>query len=1010
MAWPQTRCPRVSINSFGFGGANSHIILESPKRHVGDTCQINGIGSVHNGQRHLLLPLTAHTAPSLTRRMDELSGFNFPTNVSKILGKTAYTLANRSTRLSRRGYLVVNESLSGVNMAVELQNVSTVSSSPQLAQLVLVFTGQGAQWPKMAHEIYGYYPTFTSVIAALDTYLANFDPKPWWTLDDFFSGLSVEKYIDVDDPRVSQTICTVVQIGLVDLLRDWGIQPIAVVGHSSGEIAAAYAAGYLSKQQATALAYYRGVVATCREVGTAEGAMLAVGLDEPSTMSHLRESGLENKLVIACVNSPLSVTVSGDAEALEVLKDRFETLGIFNRKLRTQGTAYHSHHMRGRLGERYQNCIEKYLSSPLSTEDSKPCVDMVSTVTGSIVTCKQVIQASYWRANLENPVLFDPAVRVLLKNQNLHFIEVGPHCALQLPIKQISETSDFGKHTMSSVYDSTLVRNKSALHTLLKLAGELFIQGHELCFDKINQLHYTEKQVNPSLPTYPWQYSNTLLWKEPRAVEEFRYRKHRRHELLGSQVTGGNASNLTWRNLLSVKDVSWIADHRFGPTILFPAAGFISMAIEAICQGYDCPPSMCPGLQMRHVKFSKALPLADDGSPTEVFTELKQLPLSDVVSSNKWSQFQIMSLVDGEYSLHSTGSIRLRNNQSDQAISRTLHVSHKSMELQPVNVWYKKLRELDLNWGPSFKTAREFYTDRSKQRSEAFSRVQMNRGELDQCSGEYTYILHPTIIDSMLQLAFVAAARGRVTDLRPRIPVSIERLNINAVEGVNFEGQDLWNIEGAIRSSGFGTILANSELSNSEQQTLVQLVDTRATIYQGVGSEKSQEKRAPILRVCWKPDITFMYGDCNSLGRYIDLFGRMSSPQTNCNLDELLLLGAIDLVVHKDSQKRILLLNPSPHFHDALLSILGASSCYKRFSSLEESTVHELGAFDEHTVFSSEGGEVSAHTNNRLLDVDNYDLVVLNAVIGYLPLRKNFSVVLTGVVGKARQAPSAEVD
>ena len=224
--------------------------------------------------------------------------------------------------------------------------------------------------------------------------------------------------------RVSQPATTAIQIALVDLLKDLNVQPTAVIGHSSGEVAAAYATGALTRSEALTISYHKGFVAGwCREIIKAKGAMLAVGLGEGQILKYLKDvhCGVAS---VACVNSPSSVTISGDEEAVLELQSLLNRDSVFNRLLKVD-IAYHSHHMETVCG-RFEHAI-----STVAGKDAACRAQFFSSVTGTSKTSN--FGSSYWGDNLVSKVRFSEALEALVETYRaagstpLHFIEVGPH-------------------------------------------------------------------------------------------------------------------------------------------------------------------------------------------------------------------------------------------------------------------------------------------------------------------------------------------------------------------------------------------------------------------------------------------------------------------------------------------------------------------------------------------------------------------------------------------------------
>lgn len=304
----------------------------------------------------------------------------------------------------------------------------------------------------------------------------------------------------IHDAQISQPLCTAVQLGLVDLLTSWGIAPSFVIGHSSGEIAAAYSAGAISAESALQVAYERGIAAAQVSTQTSgrRGAMLAVALSAVKVKSFL-ETLKAGRAVIACLNSPANTTVSGDKLAILELKSSLEHNNISCRELNLD-TAYHSHHMES-VADIYQRALSGLQAG------SHGSADFYSTVTGSVFDTSK-LDAQYWVRNLVSCVRFDEALRQLFAKCGLEpgrfgvdgsdpvniILEIGPHTALRSPIQQII-TSMPNLTAKEISYVGTLIRNKDSTSSLLNTACRLFEAGCELIGSRLN----------PSLPGRPPQ-------------------------------------------------------------------------------------------------------------------------------------------------------------------------------------------------------------------------------------------------------------------------------------------------------------------------------------------------------------------------------------------------------------------------------------------------------------------------------------------------------------------------
>lgn len=300
--------------------------------------------------------------------------------------------------------------------------------------------------------------------------------------------------------------------------------------------------------------------------------MMAVGCDEAEIETLIDE--YDGKIVIACHNSPQSLTLSGDADAMNRLKEILDANQIFCRLLQTNNNAYHSHHMKV-LGSKYEKDLDTFMpgNSPMKAlkQRSKGCHDQAvffSSVYGHAAPWS-LIGSKYWRENLESPVLFYQAVSELVTRSQVDIlIEIGPHSALQGPLRQLQKSMN--ADVKFPDYLSAITRNSDNVRDILSLAGNLFNKGCDIDLARVNATEsrdgsrYQLGKVVTDLPCYQWQYPKDILLYENRYTREWRLRMHPRHDVLGSRIPGANKLEPTWRNILTVNDVPWLTDHKVG--------------------------------------------------------------------------------------------------------------------------------------------------------------------------------------------------------------------------------------------------------------------------------------------------------------------------------------------------------------------------------------------------------------------------------------------------------------
>ncbi|KAM0285942.1 hypothetical protein ACHAO9_008534 [Fusarium lateritium] len=614
---------RVSVNSFGFGGTNAHAIVESwDGPYVLDTCATsNAIGAGP-------FVLSANSSQALAANAGALAEYlkAHPTTNLDQLGYTLFKKTNLPFRAAFSG--------SSVERLIEklqvgkgsLKNSSRTSALPGLLPLRIlgIFTGQGAQWATMGKGLYQNSMVFRTSVEKMQHSLDSLpeSDRPSWTLaEQLHASRETSR---VGQATVSQPLCTAIQVALVDTLHVVGVELSAVVGHSSGEIGAAYAAGYLSAEDAIRIAYYRGVHSHLAQgPGGKRGSMMAVGLSYAQAVSFSNE--LSGGIVVAASNSYTSCTLSGDAEMIQEAKSRLEENDTFSRVLAVD-TAYHSHHMKP--------CATPYLESlkQCGIQPRKPQKDCAwySSVWGSDGSSRsfdaesESLQGQYWVDNLTQPVLFSQALaRALNEDQCFDFaLEVGPHPALKGPSSETIKTLT----GISLPYSGVLRRGEGAAETFADVLGLLWkyfpSSRPTITFNGICHAFSTVKPstmtVLKGLPNYSWDHAN-LFWKESRASRNFRTPKHAPHELLGQSVSHGEQSRreVHWRQVMRLNELPWLRGHKIQGEVLFPASGYLSMAYEATMRLVDEQQSVRI-VEMHDIDIVSAMRLENDTSGLEV--------------------------------------------------------------------------------------------------------------------------------------------------------------------------------------------------------------------------------------------------------------------------------------------------------------------------------------------------------------------------------------------------------
>lgn len=750
--WPKVPFKRASINSFGYGGSNAHVVVDEAgalgSHHVSsyvsedDDDLFEESNSVE--KPHLLL-FSANNEKSLAGQLEGLDKHLSDPAVGVKLRDVAYTMGDRRSRHYNRGFTITSDSQLDVHSFVQGR---VGEGQPKLG---FVFTGQGAQWPEMGKELVQGFPIAANTVRHLDQVLQRaYDPPSWTLYDELVKPRSAEH---MRLPEISQPLVTALQLAILALFDVANIKCQGVVGHSSGEIAAAVAAGHLTPEQAILIAYYRGKATSKAKYETPVG-MLAAGLGPDAVVPYLNGT----TVTVACINSDKSVTLSGYKSELGEVEKKLKDDGLFARLLLVDA-AYHSKHMNLVAGD-YQNLLEKHVDwhhhHPLGK-----FVTMFSSTTGKTVETPP--GPEYWVKNMVSPVLFGPAARNLLTLPERSvdvLIEIGPSNALSGPINQVK------KAVSSEVeYVSAWKRGSEAVHTLLESVGKLFIKGCPVRLAPICEDESGPPMFISDLPNYSWDHS-TKYWHESESSKDWRFRKFPHHDLLGSKMLGVPWAKPTWKNTLRLSDVTWMRDHTLGENVIFPAAAYIGMAMEAMYQKTIATGRLAEGTpvnavtyKLRDVSFPRMLTL-DEGSPTII-----QLSLTPCYSTKEsWHEFVISSIAnDGVHEEHSAGLVSIGSAVPRVATNADIEPLKHAV---PGSVWYKSMRQVGYMFGPAFQPCQQIEAQADARHCRAIIRL----GAPDSSHQQNDYIMHPAAIDGCLQIATVALNRGHRSDIDTLMP------------------------------------------------------------------------------------------------------------------------------------------------------------------------------------------------------------------------------------------------
>lgn len=602
-----------------------------------------------------------------------------------------------------------------------------------------------------------------------------------------------------NDARVTQPLCTILQVALVDLLTLWELKPMAVVGHSSGEIAAAYCAGALSKASAYKVAYFRGALSSeLSRFKHSKGSMLAVALSEYNVQVYLDEvSSLwgSGRLVVGCVNSPQNVTLSGEEICIDFIKGRLDEDNVFVRKLQVP-VAYHSTQME-KVSEKYTTLIQDISAPSRSKSDVAPPT-FFSSVKGEAIDVTELSSPQYWARNMVSQVKFGSALTALLgslsqekpgqtDNASVVLVEVGPHSALRRPVH---ETMEGGTYSAEIFYESLLRINTNASKAALELIGKLHCYGFQTKIAAANEplwpIPASNLQPLVDLPSYPFDHSQSY-WLESRISRNFRFAEVPRHELLGSRTVEWNALDARWRNTIRFSELPWIQDHCFNGTMLYPAAGILVMAIEAARQLAN--PDLhndvvLTGYSFESVSFHR--PLLVNLTSEGVETQFSLRPTGRKVPRSDRYTFHLYQATQDGWAVICDGTIsteygRKGERESDENVfpqDDWLPVARRCKQNVDPRDAYENLATYGFAFGPTFQALSNIQHNQIKEATAILDpRQWLEKVEPGQAGADH--VIHPTSLDAFMHLAAIAESDGSWTPIPTLVPSKLEQLWIS---------------------------------------------------------------------------------------------------------------------------------------------------------------------------------------------------------------------------------------
>lgn len=539
----------VGINSFGFGGANAHVILQSDEAAAmsdqTNTTETEFLPLIVSGKTDQALQDNAKRLAAYLERNESISLYDVAWNYN--LRKERY---DEALLLYARDSKDAASKLHRFAEQPETLNSEGIYTGKGLISspgAVFVYSGNGCQWQTMGKSLLASSRVFAETIAEIDRLFSHYAD---FSLADEINGLNGENRFQYTE--IAQPALFAIQAGITRHLYDQGITPVAVTGHSVGEVAAAWACGALTLADAVKVIYFRS---QCQGTTRGQGAMTAAALSAEEALTLMQQAEFSD-IHLAGINSSKGVTLAGDPDQLARLEQQLSGDNTFNIRLPLD-YAFHSPSM---------DPIEQQLLQSLSDiKPGKNSIPYFSTVTGSLLDGLQ-LDAEYWWQNIRQPVLFQQAIDSLIGQGHNCFVEVGAH-----PVLRSYQQDQIRQHNITARVIPTISRNNGSLQELQQCIADVFMAG---AISLARWFPHCGQRLE--LPLYTWQHEDYWYTNTVESLQLLN--RYSVHPLLGAAIPH---APLFWESQLDTARHPWLADHKVGDSVVYPGAGFIELALNA---------------------------------------------------------------------------------------------------------------------------------------------------------------------------------------------------------------------------------------------------------------------------------------------------------------------------------------------------------------------------------------------------------------------------------------------
>ncbi|WP_267975650.1 type I polyketide synthase, partial [Streptomyces lomondensis] len=553
--WPETGHPRrCGISSFGVSGTNAHVILEQAPEHA-PAAVAPPAPRTQSGPAALPWVLSARDEEALRDQAERLR-----TTVVADPGldslDVAYSLATTRSVHEHRAVVVATDRDAFLDGLVALAEQGTAAGLVREAgargRVGVLFSGQGSQRAGMGRELYEAYPVFADAFDAVCAELDRYLDRPLREV--VFDGGEL-----LDQTQFTQAGLFALEVALFELVTSWGVKPDFLLGHSIGELSAAYVAGVLSLEDAAALVAARGRL---MQALPTDGEMVSLQAAEDEVLPLLTDG-----VSIAALNGPRATVISGDEDAVLAIAAHFEGEGRKTKRLRVSH-AFHS--------PRMDAMLDDFRKVAQGLTFNAPQLAIVCDVTGEVLSAEEVQNPEYWVRHVREAVRFLDGIRTLEAAGVTAFLELGPDGVLSA-MAQDCVTSG----SAESTFVPALRKNRDEPDALLTALAELHVRGKAVDWSAyFSEAGAGARRVD--LPTYAFQHGH--YWLEGGAAAgDVRAAGlgTADHPLLGAAVELGHSDEHVFTGRLSLDSHPWLADHTVMGTVLMPGTAFVELAVKA---------------------------------------------------------------------------------------------------------------------------------------------------------------------------------------------------------------------------------------------------------------------------------------------------------------------------------------------------------------------------------------------------------------------------------------------